>query len=368
MTRGDRAARRAVVDVYEGASASAVGPARARTQLRSGLLLTLTDADGLTGQGEAAPLPAYDGATLVDVRAALDAAAEQLSRAGRVVPGTLLAKPWVRELPGCARFAVEVAVLDLEARRRGVPLRRMLRPRGAMVPVPVSAYVGAALDAGLAARANDAVARGVGTLKVKLGGTVECFDAEVAAVAALRDEVPGAWRLRLDLNGAWTAASAAPARLAALAALDAEFVEQPFTPGSVPSLPFRWAADESMGVDGDVRAVLRAGASRGVVAVVLKPAALGLLRAWELASRARAAGLAVVVTHLFDGPIGLAAACELALALPSVGACGLDLHAGLAAWPARDVPQRASAAYVVPGAGVGHGIASLPSGRAAAGL
>jgi L-alanine-DL-glutamate epimerase-like enolase superfamily enzyme len=91
---------------------------------------------------------------------------------------------------------------------------------------------------------------------------------------------------------------------------------------------------------------------------VLKPAALGLLRAHEIGVRAQARGLDVVVTHLFDGPIGLAAACELALSLPRPPlACGLDAHAGLAAWPEVPVPQRRRDGLITAAGRPGLGIA-----------
>jgi hypothetical protein len=47
-----------------------------------------------------------------------------------------------------------------------------------------------------------------------------------------------------------------------------------------------------------------------------------------------------VVTHLFDGPVALAVACELALSLPSPPlACGLDAHASLGLFGAAVVRQ-----------------------------
>ena len=56
------------------------------------------------------------------------------------------------------------------------------------------------------------------------------------------------------------------------------------------------------------------------------------------------------MTHLFDGPVALAAACELALALPPDGLlpCGLDPHDGLVAFPAVDVPRLRHAGLVSP--------------------
>jgi L-alanine-DL-glutamate epimerase-like enolase superfamily enzyme len=68
---------------------------------------------------------------------------------------------------------------------------------------------------------------------------------------------------------------------------------------------------------------------------VLKPTLLGgFAVCLRIAREAAARGLAASVTHTFDGPVALAAAAELASALPArVLACGLDRHAGLGAWP-----------------------------------
>ena len=68
-------------------------------------------------------------------------------------------------------------------------------------------------------------------------------------------------------------------------------------------------------------------------------------------------GKGVVVTHFFDGPIGTAAACELALAIGDVRyAAGLAPHAGLAAWPPTEVAQLATPGVVRGTERPGHGV------------
>jgi L-Ala-D/L-Glu epimerase len=50
-------------------------------------------------------------------------------------------------------------------------------------------------------------------------------------------------------------------------------------------------------------------------------------------------GLKVSVSHVFDGPVALAACAALALALAGqVAACGLTPHPGLQAWPEMRLP------------------------------
>ncbi len=353
--------------VYEGDVAGAVGAARARVTSRRGALLTLTDRDGRAGQGEASPLPGYSRETLDEACDALDGVLARLDEGALDDPLGALDAPWVRALPGSARFALETALLDLAGRRRGVALHALLGGGEVRGRVAVSAYAGAALDASLVDDARAALGRGITTVKVKLTGAGDLFEREVASLVALRRALPGAWRLRLDLNGAWSVAEATPARFAALAAARPHFVEQPVAAGRLRELGWcrvPWALDESLSDEGDTGYAMARGPSGGCVAAVVKPAVHGLVGALAHARRAHDAGLGVVVTHLFDGPVALAAACELALALPAPWACGLDRHPGLAAWPPVDLPQRCDPRFVTPSGRAGLGLDPLaPSSR-----
>jgi L-alanine-DL-glutamate epimerase-like enolase superfamily enzyme len=258
------------------------------------------------GLGEASPLPGYSPDDLTTVRAALE--------------GTGPDTP-------AAAFARFAAHLDGEGHRTGRPAHALLGARRDRLPL-------AALVADLDAAA-EAVARGIHALKVKIG--------RGPLPLALLGELRARWpriELRLDANGA-------PVEAAALAGFAPIYIEEgpaPFT-----------ALDESLQHRGDaeVDALCRAGAVR---ALVLKPMTLGPERCLALARVAAAHGVPVTVTHTFDGPVGLAAAAALALALPGhVLAVGLDRHAGLAAWPPARIAALAPAHIVAadaPGLGV----------------
>jgi len=344
------------VRVHRGQTLGPVGAARAPAHERGGAIVTLTDDDGASGQGEGSPLAGHSPETLDDVVAALESTRGLLLGRALQDPRRYLLAERVRALPGAARFALETAVLDLAARRRGAPLRRLLSPV-AREAVAASAYVGAALDAGTLTAALAAAGAGFGAVKVKLSGAPEVYDRELDALRALREALPREVRLRLDANGAW-APAAAPAALARLRGLRVELVEQPTPVGALRALgrcAVPWAIDESLLDAGDLAAALRRGG--GCVAAVIKPAVHGLFGAYALAARARAAGKGVVVTHFFDGPIGTAAACELALAIGDVRyAAGLAPHAGLAAWPPTEVAQLATPGVVRGTERPGHGV------------
>ncbi|MFO0761120.1 MAG: enolase C-terminal domain-like protein [Byssovorax sp.] len=133
-------------------------------------------------------------------------------------------------------------------------------------------------------------------------------------------------------------------------------------PGLLPELgpaPVPWAADESLADPAEATLLLD---QRTAAAVVLKlPVLGGLLPARDLALRAQERGLGVVVTHFFDGPIGLAAAAELARSLPAPPlACGLDPHPQLSAWPPVSIPQLAHRGAVCASQSPGLGLVLPP--------
>jgi L-alanine-DL-glutamate epimerase-like enolase superfamily enzyme len=262
--------------------------------------------------------------------------------------------PMAREMAAfpTARFALETALCDWLARRRGVSLATLLGggkgeevERNALVPLSTP---------NLQAHAMDLARAGYRGFKAKVGRSR--LAADLRATEALRACLGPDAELRLDANGAFDVAGAR-ALLAQAAAIDAAYVEEP-TGGegllALGACGAPWAADESLV---DARLADRLLRAAGCGAFVLKPARLGIFRTLALAREARDAGVQVVITHAMDGPVGLAAACEVALALaPDVGRCGLDPHPGLAHWPQVALPQLAHPARVVPGGTHGLGL------------
>ena len=329
-----------------GTAASPVGIASAPHSQREGLVLVLTSDTGREGTGEASPLPGYSPDTIDDAAAALLLHPE---RAQRVEGLSDVAKVSSSITSPSARFAIETAMLDLLAQESGVPVHRLFRETSP-APIPRSALLPPPCDARTISAAQDAISRGIRTLKLKLGSRP--FADELAALVALRAAIGDAIELRLDANGGM--GEHAAERLRTLAAVRPAFVEEPLSgrallrllPGAVAV-----AADESLADPQIADALL---AHPGLGAVVVKPALLGFFRAREIAVTAQRRGLPVVVTHLFDGPIALAACVELALSLPQTpAACGLDLHAALAAFPAREIPQLHDPASFAAAAGSG---------------
>lgn len=286
---------------------------------RKGLLVAI-EVDGVTGVGEASPLPGFSSDDVASCRRALV----------RPPPTTdgdpaELAAALAAVYPPAAAWAVFTAILDARARARRLPLAALLAARPAS-HLPVAAVVDGAAAALLV------VARGVRTVKVKIGGSLGDLDDAAGVIAAIRDAVGTGVAIRADGNRSFPVATV-PALLDLLAPLDVEYVEEPasglvLTGRTSPPI----ALDESLAEPGAEPAI-----DAGLIAaVVLKPTVLGPARTLALAARARAAGVAIVMSHALEGPVGLAACAELALAFAgaAVGAVatGVDSHRGLAAW------------------------------------
>jgi L-alanine-DL-glutamate epimerase-like enolase superfamily enzyme len=315
------------------------GDARRSWPERHRLLIRISESAALFGIGEATPLPGYSPDTLDEVEAALSRVSvealrealgeeessvvsrqslvERLEAVGALVP---------RSLPA-ARMGLETAALDYLARGAGVSAPRLL---GASTDASVllAMLVGAASDPDLLERAATALRSGFRHLKIKLGAPGRIRE-EVAGIVALRAAVGTDVSLRLDANGALSAHELAEA-WSALKACGIQLFEEPgqLTQSLAFDLPL--ALDESLQGMSETEAVERWQRSNACY-LVLKPTALGgLAHCWRLAQRAHGAGLGVVISHCFEGPLAFRAAAALALALPGGLAHGLAPHPGVA--------------------------------------
>ena len=296
-----RPVRLPLADSHRSALPGAAGTLR----VREGLVLAVEDGPW-RGWGEALPLPLPDQPGAAALATLLASEAPEL-----------LQEP--ARAPPALRCALESALLDLAAQRRGVPMAALISASGEPPRPKVTLDVNAVIDADVTAPPEVAAAgralahAGFGTLKLKVG--VEGLAVDIARVEALRAACPRA-RIRLDANGAWREPLA---RLAVerLAAFDIELIEQPLPASDVPALlrlrgisTIPLAADEALG---DPRLAELVLAERAADLFVLKPAVLGgVIAAARLAERARCAGIGAFVTTTVDSSLGTALALQLA--------------------------------------------------------
>ena len=301
---------------------------------REGVLLALRDVEGLEGFGEATPIPGFGCETAEASLGALERLADALLGRRPEDRDVLLdeGRALAPDAPG-ARGAVDIALCDLSGRRRGVAVADLLAaPAGeaaARRTVQVNALVSAEDPAEVASRGRAALERGFRTLKLKLGSRDLPDDLE--RVAALRQAVGPATRIRLDANGAWSPAAAREA-LDHLVRFEIEYVEEPIRVENDADLEClaRLREGSTVPIAADECAASEEQAARVVAAraadlLVVKLAAVGGLRAARrIASLAAEAGVGVVVTSGLDSAVGVTAALQLSASLDgALPACGL---------------------------------------------
>jgi o-succinylbenzoate synthase len=338
-----RAEMRAFTLPLVGPLATAHGPIGAR----EGQLIRLFDDAGQCGQGEATPLAQFGTEDGRVSRQALVRGIEDLISAGSfsLEDGLVLISKSASHAP-CARAALDSALHDLAAREAEQPLSAWLRAHAGLRGQPesrvaVQAVVSGADPESVRSSAERLVAEGFDAFKLKLATTPggRGFKADLARVAALRESIGPARRIRLDANEAWTFREAMSA-LDSLECYSIDFVEQPVPRGELANLKeldrsaaIPVAADEAL-LGAGWSACLD---SRTASVFIVKPAALGGIKpALALASRARSLGIRVIWSSLIDGAVSRAVGVALAAGLGAEG----EVHGlGTAGLLARDLVE-----------------------------
>jgi L-alanine-DL-glutamate epimerase-like enolase superfamily enzyme len=323
---------------------SAYGAVRERELVTVGI----TDGEGATGHGEAAPLAPYDGVSIAQVERALESYRPVLAQSDGSHGARLLdACRRAADLP-VALAAIDMALWDRAGRREGKPVAALLTDRPAEL-VPVNATLSALDRAGVAEQAAAAVRNGFTCLKVKVG-----LGDDAGRVAAARAAAgPGA-ALRRAANGAWSVEQAVRA-IEALSPAGLELVEEP-THGlhAVRQVRERVAVRISIDETAAEPGALGAGVADAVCLKISRCGGIsGLLAA---AALVRTSGAEVYLASTLDGPLGVAAAVHAAAALASrgpVAPCGL---ATLSLFEELDDPLPAREGRIALPAGPGLGV------------
>lgn len=256
--------------------------------------VTLTDGS-YRGRGEALGV-SYHGETADRLLAQLEE-----FRASGGLDGLTRSTLEERMPPGGARNALDCALWDLEAKKTGAPVWKLLhmkQPNAVQTAVTISLDEPAAMAD--AARSEHMLDRSL--LKLKLGGV-----GDIERVQAVRAARPDA-RLIVDANQAWT-----PSQLeefgSAMRQAGVELVEQPLPAGNDEALigwnsPIPLCADESC----QTRASLASLAGKYAFVNIKLDKTGGLTEAWALAAAAKAAGLRLMVGCMGGSSLSMAPA------------------------------------------------------------
>ncbi len=324
-------------------------------RFRAGFLVSLT-ADGVTGWGEASPLPGWSRTSLLDTETALRSVSNDVVRGGEAALDTLLTA--MHDTPH-ARAGVVSAWADLQARRAEQPLVERLVASPTFAPaseVAVNALISAPEPSEVEQAAHDAVEAGFKAVKLKVGAVDPKVDADRtrAARAGLGPDA----ELRLDANGAWDE----PTALSVLGRVHdcgIAYCEEPVAGIDAIAVlsrrsPIPVAVDESICSESDAVRALDA----GVGTLIVKPQALGGPDvALSIAARAHEAGASVTVTSFLDSAVGIAHALHVAAAVDAAAPAGRAHGLATAGLLSEDVaglpPVVAGVMSLPPGYGIG---------------
>lgn len=321
------------------------------------LVIEAQDTEGRSGWGEASAAPTMTGEVLAGMA---EVARRYLSPALVAAPFAAPAEIThrldraIRSNTG-AKCAAEAALLDLAARRAGLPLCDFLGQRRRDA-APCIAMIGGATEAAVLEAALAAQARGFRHIKVKLGLQPDPRD-DAAMIRQLRAALGPEAHLSGDANMAWTL----PAALAFLSGLPEgalDYLEQPLPDDDKAGLADLAARttcpiciDEGLHGLHDIPAYRGIAAGFGLKSIKLG----GLLPTLAAEALARESGMRTTLAcKIAETSIGNAAALHLAMLAPDLG-WGLSLTHGMLACDVTEnaLPLRAGSAQLPGSSGIG---------------
>ena len=308
---------------------------------REGLILNAVVAAGISGWGEAAPLPGFSVESTSRVETELKAALKRLpgveidtDREPRDVMADMMGSIAL-QCPS-SKFGLETLIADLYSKARGLTLREAWFQS----PHCSNAVEINYLLTNNRERIRDQIEKlledGVSTFKLKVGRDPA---AEIALLRGIRKQLGEQTNIRLDANCAFELEQAIDF-LQAISELNIEYVEEPLMNPSPESLKAlagsstapialdetiaKWCGNESGGFTAFAESAWVE--SKVFKFAILKPAILGgLLDCFDFIGCLGSKGITSVITSSLDCDVGVTAAAQLA------GACGSKLPAcGLA--------------------------------------
>ncbi len=214
--------------------------------------------------------------------------------------------PWIPEGPAPARAALDIALHDRIAKRRGLPLRKLLDLPD--IPAMSTAFTISIDTPDAMARMAQEIAN-YPIIKLKLGS-----DDDEARVRAVREARPDA-QLFVDANAGWTVEQTIT-NLKWLERYDIELIEQPLPAEQrrelsdvqrATSIPI--VADESVQTLEDIETLAAAGV-RAINLKVMKVGGIG--PALRILRRARELDLKIMLGCMMETSIGITACAHLA--------------------------------------------------------
>jgi L-alanine-DL-glutamate epimerase-like enolase superfamily enzyme len=288
------------------------------------VLITVTLADGSTGYGECAPFPPSTGESQATALAAARGCAALIE--GRDAAHWRMLAKLMRSVyysQGTACAGIEMALLDALTRSYGIPLYIFFGGASSAVETDMSIPM-VTPERGYEL-AKEAVARGITSIKIKVGGDIRD---DVARVEAVREGAPGL-PLTLDANQGYTANEA----LLCLEALDDRdirplLMEQPVHKDDHEGLRYVTqhttvpvAADESAYGAANVARLIAEGACNVVNIKLMKS---GFVEALDIAAVCRSTHTQLMIGAMIESRLAISAAAHFVAGLGGFRFVDLD--------------------------------------------
>lgn len=288
------------------------------------IFIRMHSSDGLTGMGECSAFPMLTGETqstcfevgkdlarLIKGKDAYDIAGRMNEMDAYIARNTTI------------KSAFDMAMHDLSAKRDGIPLYEFLGGKRKRIVTDLT--IGIDEPANMAETATDFVARGVRTIKVKLGKNGK---EDVERIRLIRAAVGPDITLRIDANQGWDFATAVET-LNALAGYDIQFCEQPIHhhyDNLLPELrrqsPVKIMADESVCNHFDAIRIIESGGCDFINIKLAKSG--GILEAIRIADVAATYGIPCMLGGMLESRLGLTAKVHLAMSHENIVFHDLD--------------------------------------------
>jgi len=292
---------------------------------REGLILQITDEQGRTAWGEAAPLPGFSREALTQAQIELqNQLPELLSGEQNDEPLEVQFETIFNDNPifyPSVCFALQAALLSLRAAQNKQSLAQALDERF-QTKIRINGFIQGARESALE-QARKLLEYGYTSFKMKVG--TDSLDTDIEKILAVSDILRGKALLRLDANQAWELNEAlAFGRAVGLDVI--EYIEEPLKdinliPEFYNQTLLPSALDESLR-NMDFKKIRFI---EGVDVLVLKPTLLGgITTVQHLTSQAREAGLRVVISSSFESAVGLRVLAHIAAAFSHFTPTGLD--------------------------------------------
>ena len=320
------------------------------------VLVEIILADGTRGYGEAAPFPAVTGESQASTLAAL-AALREVVIGGDVRQWRTLAQDLkATDLKAAAaRCALETAILDALTKRANMPLWAFFGGASTELETDMTITAGSVEHAAESARSI--AARGIKTIKIKIGGAPDLDHARISAIHAAFPEAP----LILDGNCGYDADGA----LALLEQLRSDGITVALFEQPVPRYDLAGlaqvtrdgatpvAADESVTTAEDA---LQIAQERAANVVNIKLMKAGIVEGLAIAAICKAAGIGLMIGGMVETLLAMNMSAHFAAGLGGFSFVDLDTPMFMAEQPLRggwvQTGGRLSIAHVEAGHGV----------------